>query len=88
MQNITPEIAQNIFSNAQSNGVPVEVYLQNVISNSQNKIEPEPLLSDLLKNLVGKIDSSKIPIKKSETTAFGLALAKKFAKQVTRLPQI
>jgi predicted nicotinamide N-methyase len=59
MQNITPEIAQNIFSNAHSNGVPVEVYLQNVISNSQKTFETEPLLSELVKNLVGKIDSSK-----------------------------
>jgi predicted nicotinamide N-methyase len=86
MQNITPEIAQNIFSNAKTNGVPVEVYLQNVISNSQGKIETEPLLSDLLKNLVGKIDSSKTPIKKSGTTAFGQALAKKFAEQGIKLP--
>lgn len=37
MQNITPEIARNIFSNAISNGVSVEIYLQNVISNSQKK---------------------------------------------------
>ncbi len=81
MQNITPEIAQNIFSNAQSNGVPVEVYLQNVISNSQSKVETEPLLSDLLKNLVGKIDSSKTRLKKPATTEYGQVLAKKFAEQ-------
>ncbi len=86
MQNITPEIAQNIFSNAHTNGVPVEVYLQNVISNSQNKVETEPLLSDLVKNLIGKIDSSKISDKKSVTTEFGQALAKKFAKQGIKLP--
>lgn len=39
MENITPEIARNIFSNAVSNGVTVEVYLQNVISNSQKKVK-------------------------------------------------
>lgn len=86
MQNITPEIAQNIFSNAHSNGVPVEVYLQNVISNSQKTFETEPLLSDLVKNLVGKVDSSKPVTDDRKSTLYGQALAKKFQKQGIILP--
>lgn len=86
MQNITPEIARNIFSNAISNGVSVEVYLQNVISNSQKKVKDEPLLSDLVKDLTGKIDSSKPTSTKFPSTKFGQALARKFEKQGIKLP--
>ena len=89
MQNteVTPEIARRIFSDAVSNGVSVEDYLQTVISNerkSQSNIEPP--LSELLQNLTGKVDSSKSDVKKIPSTAYGKSLIEKFKLQGLKTP--
>lgn len=89
MQNteVTPEIARQIFSNADSNGVTIEIYLQTLITNSQKTMpENEPPLSALLENLTGKVDSSRPSKKKVSSTAFGRALSEKFKRQGLKTP--